>query len=83
VLSIEVVIKNANGEFLVKEPLGNLSELFSTRSQFYSKITKVIGDLKAKIKLLLEQRGVIVSESQIKLHKAISRKQINPVIFQA
>jgi len=44
---------------------------------------KVIGDLKAKIKLLLEQRGVIVSESQIKLHKAISRKQINPVIFQA
>ena len=49
-----MVIKNSNGEYLAKEPLGNLSELFSPRSHFYSKISRVIEDLKFKIKLLLE-----------------------------
>jgi len=54
---------------LVKETLSNMRDLFNPQGSYAKMIGQVINDLKTKVKLILEQRGIRINEEESKLTK--------------
>ena len=55
-MQIDFVIKDKNGKIQLKEPISQITNLFTQKSQYDSKISTFINELKTKIKLILAHR---------------------------
>ena len=54
-----------------------MTDLFSRTSQFYEKISSVIGDLKTKSKFILKQKGIVINEKNKTLTRDKSIDTLN------
>lgn len=64
IFKVELVVKNSRGEFLIKEPIDDISDMFSRKSAFFSKIKQVVDELETKIKHILKQRGILINDNK-------------------
>jgi len=54
IFKVELVIKDSQGNFLIKEPIDDITDIFSEECAFFSKIKQVIEELETKIKHILK-----------------------------